>query len=150
MGRGVVFYEYEALKEYDDVDVESAVELGTIKIQRYYFKDEKFTGSPLPTKDSASSGLSLRTYPLYDWKATRSWSLPPLGSNFIVSSEGWMCEGDETKVEETQGLDGVKSEGFKVIRGLVFSSRSESSERSLVQNMVFSSRFESVACLTRC
>ncbi|MED6224659.1 hypothetical protein PIB30_086236 [Stylosanthes scabra] len=43
MGSGVVFYEYEALKEYNDIDVEPTVELGTIKIRRYHFKDEKFT-----------------------------------------------------------------------------------------------------------
>ncbi|MED6140719.1 hypothetical protein PIB30_096174 [Stylosanthes scabra] len=45
MGSGVVFYEYEALKEYDDIDVEPTAELGKIKILRYHFKDEKFTHS---------------------------------------------------------------------------------------------------------
>ncbi|MED6149185.1 hypothetical protein PIB30_060068 [Stylosanthes scabra] len=166
MGSVVVYYECEALKEYDDIDVKPTEELGTIKIQRYHFKDQKFTRlvhsgrfdpdrpyefpiamlvgdcsfstprstpssnvmplraprtrpSPsssqlLPTKDSVSLGLSLETYPPHDWKAARTWSLPSLGSDFIASSVGWMCEGDETKVEETYGLDGVKSEVSKV------------------------------------
>ncbi|MED6200935.1 hypothetical protein PIB30_090118 [Stylosanthes scabra] len=165
MGSGVVFYENEALKEYDDIDVEPATELGTIKIRRYHFKGEKFTRSvhsgrfdldrpyefpiamlggncsfgtlrstpssnamplraprtgpspsssqPLPTKDSVALGLSLRTYPPHGWKATCTWSLPSLSFDFIASSEGWMCEGDETKVEEIHRLDGVKSEGSK-------------------------------------
>ncbi|MED6133689.1 hypothetical protein PIB30_030450 [Stylosanthes scabra] len=41
----VVFYEYEALKEYDDIDVEPTTELGTIKIWKYHLKDEKITRS---------------------------------------------------------------------------------------------------------
>ncbi|MED6150021.1 hypothetical protein PIB30_068121 [Stylosanthes scabra] len=161
----VFFYEYEALKEYNDINVEPTEELGTIKIHRYHFKDEKFTHSvhngrfdpdrpyefpivmlggdcsfgtlsstpssnamqpqaprtglsplnsqPLPMKDSVSLGLSLRTHPLHDWKAARKWSLPFLGFDFIVFSEGWMCEGDEKKVEETHKLDGAKSVGSK-------------------------------------
>ncbi|MED6210611.1 hypothetical protein PIB30_065762 [Stylosanthes scabra] len=47
MGSGFVFYEYEykSHKEYDDVDVEATLELRTIKIRRYHFKDKKFTYS---------------------------------------------------------------------------------------------------------
>ncbi|MED6172932.1 hypothetical protein PIB30_054519 [Stylosanthes scabra] len=97
MGSGVIFYEYESLKEYDDIDVEPTSELGTIKIRRYHFKDEKFTRS-------VHSGR---------FDPDRPWSLPSLGSDFIASSEGWMCEGDETKVEETHRSDGAKSVGSK-------------------------------------
>ncbi|MED6129063.1 hypothetical protein PIB30_104134 [Stylosanthes scabra] len=32
MGSGVVYYEYEAHKEYDDVDVKAATKMGTIEI----------------------------------------------------------------------------------------------------------------------
>ncbi|MED6225748.1 hypothetical protein PIB30_096692 [Stylosanthes scabra] len=140
MGSGVVYYEYEALKEYDDINVESTTELGTIKIRRYHFKDEKFTclvhsGIFDPDKpyefpiamlgrdcSFAVTYKGLRVIeiistdlPPHDWKAARTWSLPSpsLGSDFIVSSKGWMCEGDETKVEETHGLDGAKSVGSK-------------------------------------
>ncbi|MED6145160.1 hypothetical protein PIB30_022471 [Stylosanthes scabra] len=42
---GVVYYKYESHKEYNDVDVEATTELGTIKIRRYHFKNEKFTRS---------------------------------------------------------------------------------------------------------
>ncbi|MED6184173.1 hypothetical protein PIB30_044914 [Stylosanthes scabra] len=45
MGSGVIYYEYEAHKEYDDVDVEATTKLGTIKICRYHSNDEKFTHS---------------------------------------------------------------------------------------------------------
>ncbi|MED6197349.1 hypothetical protein PIB30_055717 [Stylosanthes scabra] len=38
---------------------------------------------------------------------------PSLDSNFVALSERWVCEGDETKVEETHGQDGMKSEGSK-------------------------------------
>ncbi|MED6197720.1 hypothetical protein PIB30_059311 [Stylosanthes scabra] len=68
---------------------------------------------PLPTKDSMSLGFSLRAYSPHDWKAARTWSSPSQGSDFIAPSEGWMCDGDETKVEETHGLVGVKPEGSK-------------------------------------
>ncbi|MED6126146.1 hypothetical protein PIB30_075547 [Stylosanthes scabra] len=37
--------EYEALKEYDDIDVQPTAELRTIKIWRFHFKEEKFTRS---------------------------------------------------------------------------------------------------------
>ncbi|MED6212952.1 hypothetical protein PIB30_088473, partial [Stylosanthes scabra] len=43
IGSGVLYYEYEAHKEYDDVDVEATAELGTINIRRYYSNDEKIT-----------------------------------------------------------------------------------------------------------
>ncbi|MED6147458.1 hypothetical protein PIB30_044214 [Stylosanthes scabra] len=36
MGSGVVYYEYESDKEYDDIDIEATAELGTIKIRRYH------------------------------------------------------------------------------------------------------------------
>ncbi|MED6138251.1 hypothetical protein PIB30_072513, partial [Stylosanthes scabra] len=112
---GVVFYEYKALKEYDDIDVEPIAELGMIKIRRYHFKDRSL---PLRcividlTVDrpyeipiamlggDCSFGLSLRTYPPHDWKVAHTRFLPSLGS-------------DETKVEETHRLDGAKSEGSK-------------------------------------
>ncbi|MED6120406.1 hypothetical protein PIB30_020598 [Stylosanthes scabra] len=45
MGNRVIFYEYKAHKEYDDVNVEETAELGMIKIHRYHFNDEKFTYS---------------------------------------------------------------------------------------------------------
>ncbi|MED6188761.1 hypothetical protein PIB30_088986 [Stylosanthes scabra] len=45
MRSGVFYYEYEVHKEYDDADAEQIVELGTLKIRRYHFKDEKFTRS---------------------------------------------------------------------------------------------------------
>ncbi|MED6113283.1 hypothetical protein PIB30_069359 [Stylosanthes scabra] len=45
MGSGDDFYEYEILKDYDDIDVEPTVELGMTKIRRNHFKDEKFTHS---------------------------------------------------------------------------------------------------------
>ncbi|MED6224060.1 hypothetical protein PIB30_080135 [Stylosanthes scabra] len=47
---------------------------------------------------------------------TRPFRAPRTGPNPVSSqppSEGWMCDGDETKVEETHGLDGVKSKGSK-------------------------------------
>ncbi|MED6213862.1 hypothetical protein PIB30_097468 [Stylosanthes scabra] len=162
MGSGVVFYEYEALKEYDDMDVEPTAKLVKIKIRRYHFKEEKFTHSVhsdrfdhdrtyeipvamlggdcsfgtsrsapssntmppraprtgpsplnsqlLPTKDFVSLGLSLQTYPAYDWKAAHTWPLSSLGSDFIASSKGWMCEGDETKFEGSKGKELVEEE----------------------------------------
>ncbi|MED6199445.1 hypothetical protein PIB30_076047 [Stylosanthes scabra] len=136
MGSGVVYYKYEAHKEYDDVDVEPTTELRTIKICRYHFKDEKFTCSvysfikydaatsfkyrikclysqPLPKKNSLSLRLSLLTYPPYARKAAHTWSLPSPSSGIIGSSEGWMCEGDKMNVEEGLGLEGVKSEGSR-------------------------------------
>ncbi|MED6186144.1 hypothetical protein PIB30_064000 [Stylosanthes scabra] len=143
MGSRVVFYEYDALKEYNDIDVEPTAD-GRFDPDRPYefsitmlggdcsFGTPRSTPSsnamparapqtgpspssshPLPTKDSVSLGLSLRTYPPHDWKAARTWFLPSLGFDFIASSEGWMCEGDETEVEETHGLDCVKFEGSK-------------------------------------
>ncbi|MED6148648.1 hypothetical protein PIB30_054970 [Stylosanthes scabra] len=42
---GVIYYEYESHKEYDDVDVEITAELGTIKIRRYHSNNNKFTHS---------------------------------------------------------------------------------------------------------
>ncbi|MED6150844.1 hypothetical protein PIB30_076515 [Stylosanthes scabra] len=45
MGSKVIYYEYEAHKEYDDGDVEATTELGTIKIRRYHSNDEKFSHS---------------------------------------------------------------------------------------------------------
>ncbi|MED6137727.1 hypothetical protein PIB30_067652 [Stylosanthes scabra] len=45
MGSGFFYYDYEAHKEYDDVDVEETTKLGTIKICRYHFKDEMFSRS---------------------------------------------------------------------------------------------------------
>ncbi|MED6222431.1 hypothetical protein PIB30_064347 [Stylosanthes scabra] len=143
MGSRVVFCEYEALNEDDDIDVKPTADGRFDPDRTYEFSiamlggdcllgTPRFTPSsnamspqaprtgpspvnsrPLPTKDSVSLGLPLRTHPPYDWKATRTWSLPSLASDFIVSSEGWMCKGDETKVEETHELDGVKSEGSK-------------------------------------
>ncbi|MED6161922.1 hypothetical protein PIB30_065439 [Stylosanthes scabra] len=62
MGSGVVFYEYEALKEYDDIDVEPTAELRTIKIQ----KKELTMLSHLPlttTILSSTDGISMRSVP---------------------------------------------------------------------------------------
>ncbi|MED6109281.1 hypothetical protein PIB30_031941 [Stylosanthes scabra] len=43
LGSIVVYYEYEAHKEYDNVDIEQTANLGAIKIYRYHFEDKKFS-----------------------------------------------------------------------------------------------------------
>ncbi|MED6134328.1 hypothetical protein PIB30_036082 [Stylosanthes scabra] len=149
IGSEVVFYNYEAYKEYDDIDIEPTIELGTIKIRRYHFEDKKFNRSmhsgrfdpnrpyefPIAMlgkdcslvprglllhrmlchreKNFVSLGFSLQTYPPYTREAVPTWSLPSPSFGFIASSEERMCKDDETRVEETQGLGSVKSEGSK-------------------------------------
>ncbi|MED6187665.1 hypothetical protein PIB30_078557 [Stylosanthes scabra] len=114
MRSGVVFYKYEAHKEYDDVDVELTAKLGTIKICRYHFEDKRstlpsntmplrvpptgsspFYSHPLPKKDTLLLGLSLQIYPMYTREAIHTWSLPSPSFGIIASSKGWMYEDDE-------------------------------------------------------
>ncbi|MED6139965.1 hypothetical protein PIB30_088713 [Stylosanthes scabra] len=105
MGSRVVFYKYKALKEYDEIDVEPTAKLETIKIRRYHFKDEKFTHLAHIGRFDPDR--------LYEFPIAMLGGDCSFGSDFIAPSEGWMCEGDETKVEETHGLDGVNYEGSK-------------------------------------
>ncbi|MED6142789.1 hypothetical protein PIB30_000988 [Stylosanthes scabra] len=42
MGSGVIFYEYEKRKKFEDYDMDADAELGTFKIRRYHFDDESF------------------------------------------------------------------------------------------------------------
>ncbi|MED6116705.1 hypothetical protein PIB30_102685 [Stylosanthes scabra] len=42
MGSGVIYYEYEKRKKFEDYDMKADVELGTFKIRRYHFDDEYF------------------------------------------------------------------------------------------------------------
>ncbi|MED6149356.1 hypothetical protein PIB30_061552 [Stylosanthes scabra] len=99
MGSGVILYEYEALKEYDDIDVEPTA-LYEFPITMLggdcSFDTPKSTPSsnampprapqtgpspsssqPLPIKDSMSLGLSLQTYPLMIGKPPTSGPYPP-------------------------------------------------------------------------
>ncbi|MED6145553.1 hypothetical protein PIB30_026281 [Stylosanthes scabra] len=41
-GSGVIFYEYEKRKKFEDYDMEVDAELGSFKIRRYHFDDESF------------------------------------------------------------------------------------------------------------
>ncbi|MED6161996.1 hypothetical protein PIB30_066198 [Stylosanthes scabra] len=42
MGSGVIFYEYEKREKFEDHDMRSDAELGTLKIRRYHFDSESF------------------------------------------------------------------------------------------------------------
>ncbi|MED6219057.1 hypothetical protein PIB30_032423 [Stylosanthes scabra] len=42
MGSGVIFYEYEKRKKFEDNDMRADAELGTFKIRRYHFDNESF------------------------------------------------------------------------------------------------------------
>ncbi|MED6108114.1 hypothetical protein PIB30_020384 [Stylosanthes scabra] len=42
MGSGVIYYEYEKSKKFEDHDMKADAELGTFKIRRYHFDDESF------------------------------------------------------------------------------------------------------------
>ncbi|MED6184102.1 hypothetical protein PIB30_044163 [Stylosanthes scabra] len=101
------------------------------------------SSQPFPTKDSVLLGLSLQSYPPHDWKAIRTWSLPFLGSNFIAPSEGWMCEVDETKVEETHRLNGVKSEGSKGKESIEEEEEEEDPERDPDESQLMDTSAES-------
>ncbi|MED6224425.1 hypothetical protein PIB30_083886 [Stylosanthes scabra] len=42
MGSSVIFYEYEKREKFEDHDMRSDAELGTLKIRRYHFDNESF------------------------------------------------------------------------------------------------------------
>ncbi|MED6177310.1 hypothetical protein PIB30_097069 [Stylosanthes scabra] len=42
MGSGVIYYEHEKRKKFEDYDLKADAELGTFKIRRYHFDDESF------------------------------------------------------------------------------------------------------------
>ncbi|MED6197646.1 hypothetical protein PIB30_058562 [Stylosanthes scabra] len=45
MGSGVIFYEYEEREKFEDHDMRSDAELGTLRIRRYHFDNESFVHS---------------------------------------------------------------------------------------------------------
>ncbi|MED6109579.1 hypothetical protein PIB30_034986 [Stylosanthes scabra] len=114
MGSGVVYYEYEAHEEYNDIDVKATAELGTIKIRGYHFKDEKFTRSvhsgrfvpdrpyEFPIAMLGRGGTfgefkptpSAQTYPPYRRHIFRVPKRSTSTPNYSPLSRSWMGEGD--------------------------------------------------------
>ncbi|MED6127890.1 hypothetical protein PIB30_092401 [Stylosanthes scabra] len=42
MGNGVIYYEYDKRKKFEDYDLKADAELGTFKIRRYHIDEESF------------------------------------------------------------------------------------------------------------
>ncbi|MED6182018.1 hypothetical protein PIB30_024805 [Stylosanthes scabra] len=118
MGSGVIYYLYEKCEKFEDYDMKADAELRTFKIKRYHFDDESFV-HPLhsvrfdpdrsyeipiealmadkPLSSSRDGKSSTRRVASKKLRMPKNWEL-------ILSSEGWMCKGDD-KEKEIGGME---------------------------------------------
>ncbi|MED6122640.1 hypothetical protein PIB30_041663 [Stylosanthes scabra] len=118
MGSGVIFYEYEKRKEFEDHDMRADAELGIFKIRRYHFDNEFFVHSlhsvrfdpdrpyeipieALMADKIANASKSEEFYAVRRRPSRRP--SPRYSPRTMPVAQRWMCDADDEK--EIGGMD---------------------------------------------